>query len=197
MTKILLLMLLVMCGACDRPPCSPEDEDVTEWGPVTDPEPWGPDDGDHRAGPGDSDGDAYGYMRDKNGGVCACDLREHEEGGCQDEPPPACDPQVGWNVLTGECAEPMQYFGGKKQLPPPGPPPPSGGWQCSGAAECHCNEETWFTVFENGRGDDEEHAKLVTQQRLTYLCMGTCWKMGHQGNALKALKFECDRDGGK
>jgi hypothetical protein len=109
--KTIITMLIGLLGlgllACDDKPCSPEDEEPTVIGPTPAPLPGPGGPTDPGIDPGESDGDAYGYMRDKTGAVCACDLREAEEGRCSDEPPPACDPQRGWNIETGECAPPI------------------------------------------------------------------------------------------
>lgn len=97
----LFALASVRCAPAE--PCSPGNEDPDEWGPTTLPSPGPGGPTDPGIDPGESDGDMFGYRRQADGDLCACDWLEHEEGGCSQDPPKACGVGVPRDIETGNC----------------------------------------------------------------------------------------------
>lgn len=167
----LLALAALRCASPE--PCSRGNEEPEEWGPTTlpAPDPGGPT--EPGIDPGKSDGDAFGYRREGNGSLCACDWLEHEEGGCSQDPPETCGNGVSRDVLTGECMDELQYHRGKTD-PPPEPPPPSNRWHCQASGKCWYGQvqydtstANWFHVTAGGWG--------VTKQDADDEAVNKCW----------------------
>jgi hypothetical protein len=163
----LILVATAMACGCGDHSCSPGDEDETVIGPMPAPLPGPGGPSDPGVDPGESDGDAYGYKRDATGDVCACDLRESEQGGCSKEPPPACNPRRGWNIKTGECAPPITSES-------PEVPHVSGKWLCTYLTICTIWKK-WpmkekVVVSGNGEGSTKPQAMAAAALDMRLKC---------------------------
>lgn len=173
-------------------PCSPGNEDPDESGPTTLPSPGPGGPTDPGIDPGESDGDAFGYRRQADGDLCACDGLEHEEGGCSQEPPEACGQGVPRDVTTGECV-PTDYFGNKKDPPPPKDDdddegPPSANWQCEGQGKCVKGDVEW-EIFASAWGDTRKDAEDLTAAKIAAKCRSVTNSTGKT----HIVKMDCGR----